>query len=230
LLGAAVGPNGRIYAIGGSDGTTALDRVEAYTTIGGRLSATGTSIVATEGRAFAFVKLAGFSDADENASAGMYSATIQWGDTTSSPGAVAADGSGGYSVRGGHTYAEEGSFAITVQISDLDGNSTTASGSARVLDARLTASGVHRMMHNHVISGVVANFSDADPNASVGDYTASINWGDGTVSAGTIAVNGGAFTVSGTHHYGIGRQKATIKITIRDVGGSHATATTTARE
>jgi hypothetical protein len=48
------------------------------------------------------------------------------------------------------------------------------------------------------------------------------------VSAGTVAASGSAFTVSGVHHYSKSKEKATIKITISDVGGSHATATTIA--
>jgi hypothetical protein len=36
-------------------------------------------------------------------------------------------------------------------------------------------------------TGVVATFSDADPNGNARDYTATINWGDGHFSNGTIA-------------------------------------------
>ena len=228
FVGAAAGPDGRIYAIGGYDGTNYLDRMEAYTTIGGRLTSSGASISATEGRAFSGVTVANFADADENTSASAYSANINWGDTTSSAGTVAPDGSGAFTVSGGHTYAEEGSFLITVQISDLDRGSIVASGGATVADAALTAGGLHLKMHNHAVNGAVAVFTDADPNGTVGDYAASINWGDGTVSAGTVAASGSAFTVSGVHHYSKSKEKATIKITISDVGGSHATATTIA--
>ena len=37
------------------------------------------------------------------------------------------------------------------------------------------------------ISGAtVATFTDANPNATAGDFTATINWGDGTSTTGTV--------------------------------------------
>jgi N-acetylneuraminic acid mutarotase len=231
FLAGATGPDGRVYAIGGVDsGSNVLDRVEAYVTIGGSLSATGTSITAIEGGAFSGLKLAGFRDADQNLTASMYSATISWGDTTSSSGLVTSDGSGGYTVTGSHTYVEKGTFSITVQISDLDGGTTSVSTSAAVADAALSATGLHLKQNNDSVSGVVANFMDADPGGLTGDYTASIHWGDGTVSTGTVAASGSGFTVSASHHYSKDKEKASITIIINDVGGSTATATTIAKE
>jgi hypothetical protein len=55
---------------------------------------------------------------------------------------------------------------------------------------------------NRVFSGPVATFSDADPAANARDFTATINWGDGHLTNGTIAADGrGGFTVSGTNTY-----------------------------
>jgi hypothetical protein len=49
-------------------------------------------------------------------------------------------------------------------------------------------------------SGVVATFTNADPFGGPGSYTATISWGDGTTSLGTITDNGdGTFSVSGNH-------------------------------
>ena len=36
----------------------------------------------------------------------------------------------------------------------------------------------------------VATFTDTDPNGTATDYTATIDWGDGTTSAGTIVSKG----------------------------------------
>jgi hypothetical protein len=47
----------------------------------------------------------------------------------------------------------------------------------------------------------VATFT-GDATFSAGDYTATINWGDSSTSAGTITgPTGGPFTVTGTHTY-----------------------------
>jgi hypothetical protein len=48
-------------------------------------------------------------------------------------------------------------------------------------------------------SGPVATFTDTDATQPASNFTASIDWGDGTVSAGTVAGASGSFTVSATH-------------------------------
>jgi len=53
-------------------------------------------------------------------------------------------------------------------------------------------------------SGSTASFTDADPNGVVTDYSATINWGDGSptsVGAITGGPGHGPYTVSGSHAY-----------------------------
>jgi glycosyltransferase involved in cell wall biosynthesis len=53
-------------------------------------------------------------------------------------------------------------------------------------------------------TGVVATFSDADPTDVASNFTAVINWGDGTTEVGTVASSNGLFAVSvpgSTHVY-----------------------------
>src|SRR5262249_14423937 len=71
-------------------------------------------------------------------------------------------------------------------------------------------------------SGVVASFTDADPSGTASDYTATITWGDGHVSAGTIAANGQrGFNDSGTNTFAEeGIFSANVQIT--DLGGTSA--------
>ncbi len=77
-------------------------------------------------------------------------------------------------------------------------------------------------------NGTVATFTEAVPDTVASDYTATIEWGDGTATAGTVsAASGGGFAVSGSHTYASGGTYATsVKIT--DVQGASATATSTA--
>src|SRR5262249_27125482 len=74
---------------------------------------------------------------------------------------------------------------------------------------------------------VIATFTDTDPNGAVNDYTATIDWGDTTNSAGTVTANTHhGFDVTGTHTYSDpGPHTATV--TIHDVGGSSATVSST---
>jgi hypothetical protein len=51
-------------------------------------------------------------------------------------------------------------------------------------------------------TGLVGNFSDLDPQGTAKDYTATINWGDGHLTNGTIKPDGkGGFAVFGTNTY-----------------------------
>jgi hypothetical protein len=55
---------------------------------------------------------------------------------------------------------------------------------------------------NLPFTGIVGSFSDDDPAANARDYTATINWGDGHLTNGTITANkSGGFDVSGTNTY-----------------------------
>jgi hypothetical protein len=69
-------------------------------------------------------------------------------------------------------------------------------------------------------------FTDADPKGNLSQYSGTISWGDGTTTGGTFVTNSsGGFAFGGTHTYPApGIYKFTV--TIRDVGGASATATT----
>ena len=73
----------------------------------------------------------------------------------------------------------------------------------------------------------VATFTDANPSATAGDFTATINWGDGNTSTGTVTEKNGVFSVAGSNTYAEDGQD-TITVTITDEGGSTTTATSTA--
>jgi hypothetical protein len=68
-------------------------------------------------------------------------------------------------------------------------------------------------------TGVAASFSDLDPNANAKDFTATINWGDGHSTNGTITANNkGGFDVSGTNTY-LSPGVYSINVDIADFGG-----------
>jgi hypothetical protein len=53
-----------------------------------------------------------------------------------------------------------------------------------------------------VVTGTMATFTDPDTLDSASDFSATINWGDGTSSSGTITGANGSFSVTGRHNYG----------------------------
>ena len=50
-------------------------------------------------------------------------------------------------------------------------------------------------------NSAVATFTHANGVEPAGNYTATINWGDGKTSTGTITQSGATYTVKGSHTY-----------------------------
>ena len=77
-------------------------------------------------------------------------------------------------------------------------------------------------------NGLVATFSDLDPNGNARNFTATIDWGDGHFSPGTIAANSsGGFNVNGANTYSAG---GTFPVTVKiaDLEGEALTIQNTA--
>ncbi|HLN18457.1 MAG TPA: hypothetical protein VK277_17075 [Acidimicrobiales bacterium] len=186
-------------------------------------SVTGLSISATEGSTFGG-NVATF--VDPACGSPTYSATVDWGDGTQSSGGITFNGTcaAGYNVIASHTYAEEGTYSTSISVTGTDGFSGTGTGSANVADASLTlAPSTVTFTAHKTFTAQVATLTDADPGAAASDFTATIDWGDGQHSAGTVAGGqGGPFTVSGTHAY---KQSGSHTVTVAadDVGGAQAT-------
>jgi len=98
-------------------------------------------------------------------------------------------------------------------------------------DQPITASGTTvSATEGASFSGEVATFTDPDAAATASEYSATIDWGDGSATtAGTIGGSAGSFSVSGTHTYAEeGPYSVTVTITDVDNAGNTATANSTA--
>jgi hypothetical protein len=192
------------------------------------VSGTSVPINAVEGTAVSGT-VANFSSTNTSTPASQYSATIDWGDSTSTSAGTVTGGSGSFTVSGSHTYAEEGAHTATITITDTsDGNTTTVNSPVTVADAALTAGTL-------TLSGGVEGaspgsasftFTDANPGATASDFTASCDWGDGSSpSSGSVSGSGsGPYTVDcGAHTYAEEGNK-TVTVTVTDDGGSTTSA------
>jgi hypothetical protein len=170
--------------------------------------------------------VAKFTTPNSSAQAGDFTATINWGDATTSVGTVTGSG-GSFSVSGTHTYAGPGNLQIVVTLSDDAPGTATAQATA-ITNATVTgATGVDLTATEGLLaSGTVATFSDTDPSTTASEYTANVNWGDGSSSTGTVSASAGAFSVSGTHTYAE-EGSHPITVTITDADNAANTATTT---
>jgi hypothetical protein len=187
----------------------------------------GVDVQATEGTAFTGV-VSTFSDTNLVVQAGDFTTTIDWGDGTTSSSMVTATSPGHFSVAGTHTYTAAGSFTIGVTIRDKENNMVSDSSTATVADAPLSAQGIPLVLRpKAMFRGALASFSDGNPGASASQFRATIAWGDGTTTTGTVGAQGATFLVTGAHTYS--REGSfPITITIVDQGGSHATAAASA--
>lgn len=190
------------------------------------ITAQPVALTAVEGNAFSGT-VATFTDPDPNGLASDYIASIDWGDGSSTAtGAISKGADGTFTVTGSHTYVDEGSYTAVVTVTDDDVayNTATVRAGATVADAALAAKGIDFLSINPV-NQTLATFTDGNPLGAVADFTATIDWGDGTaLTTGQIAgVSGGPFSVAGNHTYTTLGPK-TITIHIVDDGGSTATA------
>ncbi len=202
------------------------------------LIAQGATVTGNEGIALnpalgGDVLVATFMDTGTVGTPAAYTATIDWGDGTSSADTrITSQGTANgvvFSVFGNHTYAEEGTYSTTVTITKTASGSTAiALGQAVIADAALTAGAPVALTPStgaKLTNTIVGTFTDANTGAAASDFTATIDWGDGTAtSPGTIVATtpAGTFEVEGTHAYANPGSYAT-KIVVDDVGGSTVT-------
>jgi uncharacterized protein (TIGR03118 family) len=206
-----------------------VDLLEGRQLLASALTVTGVPIspAPVEGASFTAM-VATFTDSDKNTDATQYSATIDWGDGTSSAATIAPDPkvAGQFDVTGTHTYKEEGPFRDVVQVTDKDGDTGMVKTTNIVADAALSATGVtlNARQNKPLKNVVVATFTDADPNGKPSDFTATIDWGDGHTSQGHVVRDPmGGFDVKGSHQYKAPGAFA-VKVQIHD-GGPGAVAT-----
>ena len=181
-------------------------------------------LAGVEGSPLNGVTVATFTDANPNAPLSEFTATIDWGDGTTGTATIAQDAARVFHVLGTHTYIEEGTFPVHVAINDDGGSTATADGSAVIADAPLNGSAVPVSgAAGTPLTARVARFTDSNPLAGpVDEYTATILWGDGTSSDGTIVADPatpGGFFVNGTHTYQSPGTFST-KVIVLDEGGS----------
>jgi PKD repeat protein len=166
-------------------------------------------------------------------SASQYTATVDWGDGTTSAGGVSQASSSllgacNYTVNASHTYAEAGAYTYSVTVGGPNGTLNTGARTATIADAPLSAAGIDfSATKGTSFTTTVATFGDANSLAKPGDFSATISWGDGSTAAGTITAVPGGFAVAGTHTYATtGDLRFTVAI--HDNGGSQISATATA--
>ena len=134
----------------------------------------------------------------------------------------------GFAVNASHTYATDGTFPLVVTIAGTGGSAASGGRSITVADAPLTPIGrTFVATANQPFSGVVASFDDTQvpPGSAPGDFQATIAWGDGDVTTGTVTSSTpGRLDVSGDHTYVTAGPRTADVTIVRAASGQRALA------
>jgi uncharacterized repeat protein (TIGR01451 family) len=103
---------------------------------------------------------------------------------------------------------EDGSLtnsgSVTSSTPDPNSSNNTASATTSVSEPSINVSGPINT-NNIIVNNLrVATFTHANGVEPASAFSATINWGDGTTGAGTIAQSGNNYTVTGSHTYSSG--------------------------
>ncbi len=175
--------------------------------------------------------IGGFVDGNQFATSADYvSASINWGDgSAASAGTIQRNGETGvFSVIGTHTYAtpSPAPYTATVSVVDVGGSTVTIKSSVLVIDTILKVTGATNVVGKGVASSLTAGtFTISDLGSLSTNFTASVDWGDGsTVSTGTVVGSRGEFVVSADHTYATTGTFTTI-VTVTDTRGGGGVGT-----
>ena len=189
-------------------GTATITISGAFTIADAPLTASPVTVNGTEGAPLTNVDVATFTDADPFGTAGDFLATIDWGDGTPVTAGTDRPGRRGDLPRPGQPHLHRGErdgFSVAVSIVDNGG---------RPGRQRPHQQHGHGHQHGHIMQSPLlpvanavvategtavpagtplATFTDTGGADPVGDYTATINWGDGSGAhpAGVIASGSG---------------------------------------
>jgi hypothetical protein len=153
-----------------------------------------------------------------------FTATIDWGDgSPNSIGTIAQPGGIGtaFVVTGDHTYlqAQAAPYIVTVAVHDNGGASLVTTTTATVTAVPTLVTGIPvKMTKGLPFSAPVAYIVENPglPPDPAGNYTATINWGDGPHdTTGTVAAIPGGDWVVGNHTYANSGPN-TITITVKE--------------
>ncbi len=154
-----------------------------------------------------------------------HTATVNWGDGSPTENATVFDGAGAGALGGTHTYADNGTYTVTLVVSDNDGGSSTPA------TFKVTVNNVAPFVDltgpTSVDEGAANNWNlgpVVDPGTdTVTQYV--VHWGDGNTNTFTAAQVAGMGNTIG-HTYADGPNSYTIAVDLADEDGSYSAVDT----
>jgi uncharacterized repeat protein (TIGR01451 family) len=147
--------------------------------------------------------------------------SVSGGVVTFAMGTIAAGGTATASVTA--QAIEDGSVSDNVSVSSTAPDPNTANNSASATtsfaEPAISVSAPIRTRSTTLTNFQTATFTHAKAVEPTGAFSASIAWGDGSSSAGTISLTGTTYAVTGSHTYS-GGGRHTITTTVTETGNS----------
>ncbi len=180
---------------------------------------------ASEGASTSFSVSGSFTD-PAGALDQSYVAVVNWGDGTSDTATVSGSSNPfGYAFTGNHTYAQSGSFNVTVSVTDKDGDTGTS------LAVPVTVANVAPAVGTPIVNPTTANIGTntsfgvsgtfTDPAGAMDQsFTAVIHWGDGSTDTATVSgtTNPFSYAFNGNHIYAQSGN-FNVTVTVKDKDG-----------
>ena len=159
---------------------------------------------------------ANFTDDNPGDHTGDFTVTIHWGDGNDTAGTAVYDGDvlgvATYHIAGAHTYADNGSYNISIDVVDDGGSTTTVTGTATVANVAPTIaiSGATNVNEGSPYSLTLGAVTDPGMD-TVTSYI--VHWGDG---------NSDTYSTAGakTHTYADGPNTYNITVDLVDEDGT----------
>jgi hypothetical protein len=218
-----------VTVIGLDNGLSAFATGQAVIAPSSPYTITGQQIVETAGVPFT-VPVATFTDPNTSDPASIFSAVVNWGDGYTSSGTITGD-SGSFTISGSHVYTAPGTYAVTVTLDDQSDNTTSTTSTAIVTGPVLTP--IPTTITPSIgqpFTGTVASFLDTNTSDTTRDLSATITWGNGNVTVGTVVrspITPSLFEVQGTNTYSAAGTYP-INVLLVNSNGQSATAMSTA--
>jgi hypothetical protein len=195
----------------------------------GMLTTNGINFAASAMTDTGSIHVAHFDDT-AGGEADEYTATVNWGDGTTTGSDVVSDSAGGWIVQGNHTYASAGVYPVSVTIDSNVGASITATSSATVSlvngGISLVPSADLPLEPGGPFNVALAQFSDSWAGVNLAAVTATVDWGDGTaLQAAAFKVTSASGVhpatgiISGGHAYAATGTYA-VTVTVEDGAGN----------
>jgi uncharacterized repeat protein (TIGR01451 family) len=111
------------------------------------------------------------------------------------------------------------SASVAASSADPNSGNNSASASTVVAEPAINVSAPITATAKRQTNVVVATFTHASGVEPTSAFAATINWGDGKTSAGTITQSGSTYSVTGSHRYSTGGSH-TITTTVIEIGSA----------